>query len=214
MRDVSDSPLFKGINTADIEKILQCLSAKFKSYLKNETIFDTSYNDVKTGIVISGSVFITHDDYWGNRSITSKIGKGGIFGEAMEFSVKSRPVIVVAAENTEIVFINMKKLSSQCANACICHKTLIYNMMCLMAKKAASLSLKLEFITKRTTREKLMTYLSAESDKAGSSSFFIEFNRQELADYLSVDRSAMSAELCRMRDEGLIKFNKNNFTLL
>ena len=214
MHNISECSLFKGINDEDVKKILTCLSAKQKSYLKNETIFDSSYNDIKTGIVINGSVLVTHDDYWGNRSITAKIGKGGVFGEAIELDVKNRPAIVIAAENTDVVFINMKKLSSQCSNACICHKTLIYNMLGIMAEKVAALSLKLEFVTKRTTREKLMTYLSAESEKAGKTSFSIPFNRQELADFFSVDRSAMSAELCKMRDDGIIMFNKNNFTLL
>ncbi len=207
--------LFSGIEESELKSLLSCLSAKAVSYEKGQTVFMLGEPTSSFGIVLSGRVQISHEDYYGNRSILGNVGPGGLFGESFAFAeTKALPVSVVASMDSEILFIDCRRLTSPCSNACSFHSRLIRNMLYIAAKKNISLTRKIEITSKRSTREKLLSYLSAEAQRAGSSSFEIPFDRQELADYLSVDRSAMSAELGRMRDDGILKFHKNQFELL
>ena len=137
-----------------------------------------------------------------------------MFGEAYA-APNSGPLLndVVVIENSTVFFFDMDKILTVCPSACRFHSLLVKNLFYAISSKNRSLVQKLEHITKRSTREKLISYLSDEAKRSGSCSFAIPFNRQQLAAFLSVDRSAMSNELCRMRDEGLLEFNKNHFTL-
>ena len=209
------SPLFAEIVETDINTMLHCLNATTKSFKKNNFIF--SFNDkVSTvGIILSGSVHIVKEDFWGNRSIIEQLSAGHLFAETFSCAqIKQLPVSVIAKEATEILFIDYKRIISTCSSSCIFHTKLIQNMLKIIANKNILLTQKIEHITRRTTREKIISFLSAQAKKSSSNSFTIQFNRQELADYLSVDRSAMSNELCKMRDEGLITFQKNKFELI
>jgi CRP-like cAMP-binding protein len=164
---------------------------------------------------LSGQVQIVLEDFYGNRSILAQIGKGNLFGESFAFAEnESLPVFVIAAAESKLLFLDCRRLASPCANSCAYHRQLIQNMLKILALKNISLTQKIELVSKKTIREKLLAYLSAEAQKAGKSSFSIPFDRQGLADYLSVDRSAMSAVLSKLRNEGIINFNKNKFELL
>lgn len=212
---LSKVELFEGIEEADYEAILSCLSAKAVRYEKNQTVLLKGDNAIQVGIVLSGQVQVIKEDYYGNRSIMAKLDQGSLFGETFVCAdIKKLPVSVFTTAESNILFINYHRLIYTCTNTCAFHSKLIYNMLRIVARKNIMLNQKIEFMTKRSTREKLLAYLAAEAQKAGSGSFTIPYNREELADYLSVDRSAMSAELGRMRDDGLIRFQKNNFTLL
>ena len=168
-----------------------------------------------TGMVETGKLQIIKEDYWGNRSIIETAGPGDVFGEAFSCAeIVPVPVSVVAAEQTRVLLFDYQKLLTTCSSSCEFHTRVIKNMIRILAEKNIMLMQKMEHITKRSTREKLLSYLSTQAFIKKSSSFDIPFNRQELADYLSVDRSAMSAELSRMRDEGMIRFKKNHFTLV
>jgi len=206
--------LLNGIAESDYRSLLSCLSAKVSSFEKGQTVFMRGDAINSFGIVLSGHVQVIHDDFYGNRSILACINPGGLFGESFACAeIKALPVSVIATTESELLFIDCRKLESPCTNACSFHSRLTHNMMTTIAKKNISLTQKIEFTSKRTTREKLLSYLSAEALKGKNDSFSIPFNRQELADYLSVDRSAMSAELSKLRDEGILKFNKNLFEL-
>ena len=208
------SPLFANMNKTELESMLKCLSARKAAYAKDVYILSAGNNIKDVGIVLSGSVNIIKEDFWGNRAILAKIHSGEMFGEAFAFSkIEKLPVSAVAAEKTEILFVDFGKIATTCSSACIFHTQLIQNMLKILAHKNIMLTQKLEHIVQRTTREKLLSYLSEQAMKSGSNSFSIPFNRQELADYLSVDRSAMSNELCKLRDEGILEFQKNNFKL-
>lgn len=209
------SALFAGINRQDTEKMLGCLLANIKTYGKNEYIAKASHTLLEVGIVLEGRVNIIKEDYWGNRSILTTLAEGELFGEAFA-CVKAQYSIfsVVAAENAKIMFINYEKITAPCQFACRFHTKIIQNMLHLMAQKNIMLTTKIEHLTQKNTREKILSYLSAEAIRQSSHSFSIPFNRQELADYLSVERSAMSAELSRMKKDGLIDYNKNKFILL
>lgn len=209
-----NSPLFTSIDKNDLEAMLKCLSARKASYAKEEYILSAGDNIKDVGIVLSGSVNIIKEDFWGNRAILAKIQSGEMFGEAFAFAkLQKLPVSAVVAEKSEILFVDFGKIATTCSSACIFHSQLIQNILKILAHKNIMLTQKLEHIVKRTTREKLLSYLSEQALKSGSNSFSIPFNRQELADYLSVDRSAMSNELCKLRDEGILEFNKNSFKL-
>lgn len=207
--------LFKGIDESELVPLLSCLSAKEAHYEKGQTVFLSGEKIECFGIVLSGQVQVVQDDYYGNRSIFAKIGTGNLFGESFACAeTKTLPVSVITTIESDLLFIDCHRLAAPCANACAFHRSLIQNMLNIIAMKNISLTQKIEFTSKRTTREKLMAYISAEASKAKSNQFSIPFNRQELADYLSVERSAMSAELSKLRDDGILKFNKNQFELL
>lgn len=208
------SYLFMGMTDTEIINILKCLSSYKKSYIKNSFISRIGDILLDMGMVIYGSIHLIKEDYWGNRTIIAKIENGQVFGETYA-CLESEPlnVSIIAAENTEILFMNIKRILTICTSACNFHSRLISNLLKVIASKNLDLTNKVEHISKRTTREKLLSYLSQQAQKNKSNSFEIPFNRQQLADYLSVDRSAMSNELCKMRDQGILQFNRNKFKL-
>lgn len=207
--------LFKGIEESELQPLLSCLCAKTVHYEKGTTVFSIGETIERFGLVLSGQVQIIQDDYYGNRSILANIGPGILFGESFAFAeIKTLPVSVITTTESELLFIDCHRLAVPCAKACGFHGRLIQNMLNIVSNKNIALTQKIEFTSKHTTREKLLAYLSAEAKKAGSSHFCIPFNRQELADYLSVERSAMSAELSKLRDDGVLNFHKNQFELL
>jgi CRP-like cAMP-binding protein len=207
-------PLFEGIKAGEMKSLMTCLGAREKNYEKDSYIFRTDEAPRYFGIVLSGALLVIQDNFWGTRSIMERIEPYGLFGAAFILvGFEKLPVSVMAAEDAEVILIEGSRITQTCQTVCAFHGRLIRNMMGNLAKKNTLLIQKLEHITKRTTREKLVSYLSSQALKAGSRSFEIPFNRQELADYLAIDRSAMSSELGRMRDEGLVCSQKNQFTL-
>ena len=207
--------LFEGIKETDLESLFGCLSAVRKRFRKNRYILFAGGRTDSVGIVLEGAVHVLRDDYWGRRKILARIEPGGIFGEAFSCAgVEKFPVSVTAAEESELLFVNCKRIITSCSSACVFHARLIMNLTRILAGKNIELIQKLEHITQPTTREKLLSYLSEQAQRAGKNVFSIPFNREELADYLSVERSAMSAELSKMRKDGLLLYRKNKFELL
>lgn len=207
--------LFKGIEESELHSLLSCLSADAVYYEKGQTVFFSGESIEQFGIVLSGQVQVVDDDYYGNRNILAKIDAGNLFGESFAYAaIDSLPVSVITTTECELLFIDRRRLATPCPRACTFHSRLIWNMLNIVSVKNIMLTEKIEFTSKRTTRDKLLAYLSAEAKKTGSSRFSIPFNRQELADYLSVERSAMSAELSKLRNDGMLNFHKNQFELL
>ena len=209
------SPLFRDIEENQLESLLGCLTAARQAYVKDEFIFMAENKAVSVGIVLTGGVYVIQEDFWGNRAILAHIEPGGLFGEAFSCAeVDKLPVSVIAAENSEIMLIDYRKIAMSCTSACVFHTRLIKNMLRILAEKNIMMTRKMEHLSKRTTREKLLSFLSHQAVTTKSSMVVIPFNRQELADYLCVDRSALSRELSLMRNEGLIRYDKNRFELL
>jgi CRP-like cAMP-binding protein len=207
--------LFDGIRVEEIEKLLDCFHARTRKFEKDAYVFMEGEEISAMGIVISGAVHVVRDDFWGNRTIIARIAAGEIFAESFACGKNKRfPLSVIAAEKTEALFIQAGKISAVCASACPFHARILNNMIQELAGKNSTLINKMQHITQRSTRGKLISYLSFQAREAGGSSFDIPFNREELAEFLSVDRSAMSSELGRMRNDGLLTFRKNHFTLL
>jgi len=207
--------LFAGVSEVEISAMLSCLQAKRQNYKKGEYVLHQGEQLDCIIVLVEGCLHIQRDDYWGNRSIMSVIGVGEMFGEAY-VAPESGTLLndVVAMEDSTVLFFNVERTLTTCTSACRFHTMVVQNLFFAISEKNLKLVQKLGHMSKRSTREKLMSYLSEEAKKQNSATFSIPFNRQQLADFLSVDRSAMSNELCKMRDEGLLTFEKNRFTLL
>lgn len=211
---LSKTNLFRGITPAEIESMSLCLNPTIKQYNKGQSIF--RFGDVIStiGTVLSGAVSIERGDAWGNNSIIEIIEVGGIFGESYAcLQSEALSMDVIAAEKCEIIFFDISQILCVCPNRCAFHTKLIESLIQNLARKNVGLSNKMRYITPKAIRTRLISYLSAESFKQGSRTFEIPFNRQQLADYLSVDRSALSNELSKMHNDGLIDYYKNSFKL-
>ena len=206
--------LFAGVGDDEISAMLSCLGARLYNYKKGEYVLRQGEHLSDIIVLVEGNLHIQKDDYWGNRSILGQVAVGEMFGEAY-VAPDSGALLndVVATENSTVIFFDVRKIITTCSSGCRFHYMIVQNMFFAISDKNRKLVQKLGHMSKRTTREKLISYLSEESKKQNSSNFTIPFNRQQLADFLSVDRSAMSNELCKMRDEGLIEFDKNYFKL-
>ena len=207
--------LFAGVSEDEIALMLSCLDAKMHTYKKGEYVFHQGEHLNHITVLAEGELHIQRDDYWGNRTIVNRIAVGEMFGEAY-IAPESGALIndVVAIEDSAVIFFDVRRIITVCSSACRFHSIVVQNLFFAISEKNKKLLQKLGHISKRTTREKLISYLSEEARRNNSASFVIPFNRQQLADFLSVDRSAMSNELCKMRDDGLLEFEKNAFKLL
>ena len=206
--------LFRGTSEEELPTLLDCLAPTTREYAKNELILRQGEDVSAVGLVLSGRAQIIEEDFWGNRSILADAWPGDLFAEAYAFLPgELLRVSVVAAEPSSVMLLDGKRMLEVCSSACRFHTRLVQNILAESARKNLALTRKVSHMSKRSTREKLLSYLSGQALGAGSDAFEIPFNRQQLADYLCVDRSAMSSELCKMRDEGLLVFDKNRFQL-
>lgn len=212
---LAQTALFAGIEAGHYDALLTCLGAHFTYYKKGETIFAMGEPARYLGVLLSGSGQVAHEDIAGNRHILSALEPGDVFGESYAAAgVQSTPIAVNASAESSALLLRYERIMSGCPNACRFHSTLIKNLMGILAQKNIQLSQKLGHLSKRTLREKLLSYLMEQAQRQGGRYFTVPFNRQELADYLNVDRSALSAELSKMRAEGLVEFYKNEFKLM
>jgi len=207
-------PLFTEIEEENLLRMLHCLGAKVVSFDKKYTVFAEGSPAKYIGIMLSGSAQIIQVDYYGNRSILSEVSAPQVFAEAFACAeVDVLPVTVIANDPCDIMLIECDHILHTCSNNCGFHQRLIFNLMKDLASKTILFHQRIEITSKRTTREKLLTYLMMQARAAGSDSFDIPFDRQELADYLEVDRSGLSAEISKLRREGILDSNKNRFVL-
>lgn len=212
---LTETPLFRGITAQELEDMLACLGTDVRGYEKGEIIYRTGDVVTSLGVVLSGSVLIENDDIWGNTTVLDCVGPGQIFAETYACTPNEPLMVnVAAAEPAQILFLNVGRVLHACSNACGHHTALIHNLLTLSAQKNLNLSRKIFHTSPKTIRGRLLSYLSYQSMRSGSSTFTIPFNRQQLADYLNVDRSALSNELSKMQRDRLIRVDRNHFTLL
>ena len=206
--------LFLGASPQEAEAMLNCLGAAERGYTKGEQIYHSGDYVSDLGMVLSGSVLIQTDDLWGNTTVLDRIGPGQIFAETYA-CVPGEPLMVdvVAAEGTQVLFLNVERVLRVCSHTCAHHSKLIRNLLLLSAQKNLNLSRKIFYTSSKTIRGRLLSYLSYQARRNGTPSFTIPFNRQQLADYLNVERSALSNELSKMQRDGLLVVEKNHFTL-
>ena len=204
---MTSSPLFRDIAPADLASLLDCLDARERAYEKGAWLLRRGERTDRLGLVLSGTVHILREDFWGSRSIVGLAGPGEIFAESYALAGEPLEVSVLAASDARVLFLRVETALTGCGQ-------LTRSLTALLAEKNLTLTRKMRHMARRTTREKLLSYLSAQALRSGGPEFDIPMDRQQLADYLAVDRSAMSAALGKLRDEGVLEFRKNHFRLL
>lgn len=207
-------PLFAGISATEISALLECLNARTVAVEKNHTIFWEGDPAQDMGIVLEGSVQVVRDDYYGNRTIVAQVEPGGLFAEAFACAGSPfYPVSVVATAAGSVMLLDCQRIMTVCSSGCAFHSRLIKNLLAIVATKTLHLNQKLELLSHRSIRERLMSYLLACAKKSASPEFTIPYDRQQLADYLSVERSALSAEIGKLQKEGILESRRSWFRL-
>lgn len=211
---LKNCPFFGGMSEKEILSILQCVDVKVKFKKSSEYIFYAGDSTEVMGLVLSGSVLIVQEDLWGHRNMMAKLKTGEFFAESYAVVPNSiLNVSVIADTDSEILLLNVNRLLSVCSNACSHHNQLVHNLVVVLANKMLSFNNKITHMSKRTTREKLLSYLSSESIRQGKRSFDIPYDRQQLADFLCVERAAMSVELGKLKKEGILETKRCHFIL-
>ena len=209
-----NTPFFQGMTAEEILSVLHCVNATVVHRKKGSYLLRVGDSTESMGLVLSGAVLSVQEDLWGHRNIMHRIGVGEYFAEPFAATAGSvLNVSVVADEDSDIMLLDMGRLLKTCPNACAHHNRLIRNLVSVMARRVMDLNEKITHMAKRSTREKLLSYLSAESMRQGKLQFAIPYDRQQLADYLCVERAAMSVELSKLQKEGFLKTNRNYFEL-
>lgn len=206
------SPLFQGLSPADLDALAAAGLLRQKTFVKHTVIFRAGSRVQEIGVVVQGTVHIENLDLWGTKSILSSISAGQAFAETYAFCGDALMVDAVAAEDCTVLLLSTRVLSDARVSPAV-RDTLLRNLLAVSMRKSLSLSQRIFCTTPKTVRGRLLTYFSAQAAKAGGLEFNVPFNRQQMADYLNLDRSALSKELCKMRDEGLLEFEKNHFRL-
>ena len=209
------SPLFAGIGPEDMEGMLGCIGYHVRDYQKGEIISFEEENINHVGVVLKGAVDMLKEDIWGNRTMLVRSYPQDIFGETFACGEDTLSVVTfVAAEDTKVLFLSFCRVMHTCSHACVFHQTLIENMVRIIARKNRELMRKVEVVSKKSLREKILAYLSIQSQAQGKKQFEIPLGRVEWAEYLCADRSALTRELAKMKDEGLIDYHRNWFQIL
>ena len=218
MRDLIrriQTPLFEGIGPDDVQAMLGCIGYHIGTYQKGEMIGFEEEHIQHIGIILSGAVDMIKEDLWGNRIMLVRMGQGELFGETFACSADTLSVVTFqASEDAEILFLPFKRVMHTCNMTCVFHHRLIENMVRVIARKNRDLIQKVEVVSKKTLREKILAYLSLQAQLNGTKYFEVPLGRVELAEYLCADRSALTRELSNMRADGLIDYDKNVFRIL
>lgn len=202
---LSNLPLFDEIDTADIPNMLKCLRVQERHFAKDTYVCNEGDPADFIGIVLNGSIHVLQDDYSGKRTVNAAFGPGDIFAEAVALAeIPALPFSILSVTDTDLLFIDVEHLLHQCNHVCEFHSRLIENLLKIVARKNLFLNQKLHCVTRKTTGEKLLAYLNEQARKQHSDEFLIPFDRQGLADYLGVERSAMSAGLSRLQKRGIL----------
>ncbi|NLK36880.1 MAG: Crp/Fnr family transcriptional regulator [Epulopiscium sp.] len=209
------SPLFAGIQTQDLKAMLGCIGYRIGIFGKGEIIAFEEENVKHIGIVISGAVDMIKEDLWGNKTMLVRMRKDELFGETFACGEDNLSVVTfIVSEDAKILFMPFDRVMHSCTMACVFHHRLIENMVHIIANKNRDIMRKVEVISKKTLREKILAYLSIQAQIQKSRYFEIPLGRVELAEYLCADRSALTRELAKMKDDGIIDYNKNCFRIL
>lgn len=208
---MEDLEIFKNIELDDILKMITCFDGKRITYKRERTILSNVINSNLVGIIISGTANLIRYDYNGNRNIIESLEKNSVFGKI--FSYLDNEVFVVATTDCEVLLLNYSSLMNRCKKSCLCHNVLIDNVFNLLSQKIIDLNERVEVLSKRSIREKVLSYLNLVAKKKGKKSFYLPLTYTELADYLSIDRSAMMREIKNLKDEGFIYSNGKKLTI-
>lgn len=206
--------LFQGLTGEELRQTLDCLGAVKRSYPRQFFLLRAGDQTQSVGLLLSGSALLIQEDLWGRRNILAKVGPGDTFAEAFAAAGGPLNLSVVAHEDCEVLLLDLNRVLTLCPSACPSHTKLVHNLVAVLAQKLLVLNDKITHMSRQTTQEKLLSYLSAQAQRQGSLTFDIPYDRQQLADYLCVDRAAMSSELSKLQKKGLLQYHRNHFTLV
>ena len=202
---LSRCSLFDGIEQSDLNSMIACLNGKTIDVPKGSPVFLEGTPARFAGVVLAGSVQVVREDYYGNRSIMDILQPGELFAEVFSFAgLETMPVSVIAMKDSKVLLLDCRRVLTTCSNSCHFHSLLMKNLLQGMAQKNLALSRKIRYMSQKTTKDKVMAYLLDQAKQQGSAEFTIPFDRQALADYLGVERSAMSAEIGKLKSSGQI----------
>ena len=213
---LTECALFRGLRRAQIREMLPCLSARQARFRRGQFLLRAGDRASSAGIILSGEAEVLQEDFWGNRNLLAAVGPGDLFAEAFACASgehKTLPVTVLAVAESVVLWMDYRKILRACPAGCAFHHRLVENMLAVVADKNLMLNRRIGHLSKRSTREKLLSYLSEQAALHGSAAFSIPFDRQQLADYLCVERSAMSTVLSKLREEGVLEVERNRFRL-
>lgn len=211
---IKDLRVFKDISVRNIPPLLQCVGAFQKNYLKTEYVIFYGSRMEQIGLILAGTVQVIKEDYWGNKVIIAVLYPGDILGESIASGETNGSIVSFqAAEDCQILFFSFKQALCSCSRSCSYHQQFIENLMAGVSNKNVRLMNKMEILSKKTIRERILTYLSQKVQTEHKTYIHSELGRVDLADYLCVDRSALTRELNRMKEEGIIDFDKNTFLI-
>lgn len=212
---VARSPLFAGVGRNELSAMLHCLGTRTLDVLRGAPVFLEGDPAESVGMVLSGAVQVVRDDYYGNRSVITVVEEGELFAEIFACAnIPTLPVSALAVQDSRVMLMDCRRILTVCSSACTFHTRLIHNLLQAVAQKNLALSQKIQFMSRRTTREKVMAYLLDQAKRRQSDSFTIPYDRQALADYLGVERSAMSAEISKLKKDGMIDCKGSWFRVL
>ena len=214
-QELEQSPLFQNISYEEYRRMLTCFQAVQRSFRADDLIYDfgSSKNDA-VGIIERGTAQLIRIDEEGVSTVMEELGPGGVFGRTLAFAASGEDSLeVVCRTPCDVLFIDYSHILKRCENACTHHSILVQNMLKLMADKAQALSERIDVLSRRSIREKLMCYFRQLSEKAGGETFTLPFSLSTLADYIATDRSAMMRELKRLREEDLVQSDGRKFTV-
>ena len=212
---ILSTDLFYGLEKEDLRSILNCLKPSVCSYNKNDYIVSGGDAFESLGIVLKGEATVSKENAAGNRIVMTLLKQGDIFGEIVAFSSQlTWPATVQAQENCEVLFLPRGKIVGECDRMCPWHRVLIQNFLRIISERALMLNKKIEYLTIKSMRGKISTYLLEQYKRTGDKNMTLPLNRNELSDFLNVSRPSMSREMCKMRDEGVIDFHLTAFRIL
>jgi len=204
--------LFNDMSQEEIQDFLKCNKAKFITLKKGENLIYKGGKINKVALVISGMLSVYRIDYWGRRDILSTVSENNLFGAGYAYARKGEvPVSIEASVDSQIILIDSQKLITPCKNACTCHQKILVNLIKILAKRNVILLDKIQNLSHRSTREKILSLISSFAENSVA---ILPYDRQEMADYLCIDRASLSRELSKLQKENVIKFKKNKFILL
>ena len=209
------SPLFDRIAPEDMTGMLGCIGYHIRQFQKGEMIAFEQENIHHVGVVLEGAVDMVKEDIWGNRTMLVRTYPQDVFGETFACGEESLSVVsFAAAQDSKVLFLSFDRVMHTCSHACVFHQTLIENMVRLIARKNRELMRKVEVVSKKSLREKILAYLSIQAQSQGKRTFEIPLGRSEWAEYLCADRSALTRELQKMQAEGILDYHRNTFKIL
>lgn len=213
-RILSQCPLFDGIEQYELETMIGCLNGKTVNVPKGTPVFLEGDPARFVGVVLSGTLQVIREDYYGNRSVMTVLQPGELFAEVFSCAgFETMPVSVIALTDSKVLLLDCRRVFASCSNSCHFHSRLMKNLLQGMAQKNLALAQKIRYMSQKTTKEKLMAYLLDQAKQQGSREFVIPYNRQSLADYLGVERSAMSAEISKLQKSGQLDTRGSWFRL-